>query len=89
MLGQLLYVTICQQIVDAWAKVQVSSVIQVFIKAGIITEQPNNSNETDSDNDERDSGMLDAKIALTVKLRCSTLKMNNLMDLLQRKEIKK
>lgn len=57
------YATICQWIVDAWAKVSVSSVVRAFTKAGIITEQPGNSNETDSDNDERDPGMLDAEIA--------------------------
>ena len=48
---------------DAWAKVSVSNTIQAFRKAGIITEQPSNSNETDSDNDEMVSDMLDAEIA--------------------------
>lgn len=57
------YATICQWIVDAWAKVSVSSVVRAFTKAGIITEQLSNSKETDSDNDERDPGMLDAEIA--------------------------
>lgn len=57
------YATICQWIVAAWAKVSVSSVVRAFTKAGIITEQLSNSNETDSDNDERDQGMLDAEIA--------------------------
>ncbi len=45
------YITICQWIVDAWAKVSVSSVVRAFTKARIITEQLSNSNETDSDND--------------------------------------
>ncbi len=57
------YATICQWILDAWAKISVSSVVQAFMGAGIITEQLSNSNETDSDNDERDPGMLDAEIA--------------------------
>ncbi|KAJ8280487.1 hypothetical protein GJAV_G00055280 [Gymnothorax javanicus] len=57
------YATICQWIVDAWAKVSVSTVVRAFTKAGIITELPGNSNDTDSDNDERDPGMLDAVIA--------------------------
>ncbi|KAG5831790.1 hypothetical protein ANANG_G00282950 [Anguilla anguilla] len=57
------YATICQWIVDAWAKVSVSTVVRAFMKAGIITELPGNSNDTDSDNDERDPGMLDAVIA--------------------------
>jgi len=41
------------------------SVVRAFTKAGIITELPGNSNNTDSDsdNDERDPGMLDAVIA--------------------------
>ncbi|KAG5263266.1 hypothetical protein AALO_G00262940 [Alosa alosa] len=57
--------TICQWIVDAWAKVSVSTVVRAFTKAGIITELPGNSGDTDtdSDNDERDPGMLDAVIA--------------------------
>lgn len=59
------YATICQWIVDAWAKISVSTVVRAFTKAGIITELPGNSNDTDSDsdNDERDPGMLDAVIA--------------------------
>lgn len=55
------YATICQLIVDAWAEVSVSTVVQAFTKAGIITELPGNSNDTDSDNDEWD--MLEAVIA--------------------------
>ena len=57
------YATICQWIVDAWAKVSVSTVVRAFKKAGIINEQPSNSNETESDDDERDPGVLDAAIA--------------------------
>lgn len=57
------YATICQWIVDAWAKVSVSTVVRAFTKAGIITELPGNSNDTDLDNEERDPGMLDAVIA--------------------------
>ena len=57
------YATICQWMVDAWANVSVSSVVRVFTKAGIITEQLINSNKTDSDNDERDPGVLDTEIA--------------------------
>ncbi|KAA8589182.1 hypothetical protein FQN60_010527, partial [Etheostoma spectabile] len=45
------YATICQWIVDAWAKVSVSTVVRAFTKARIITELPANSNDTDSDND--------------------------------------
>ena len=56
----------CQLIMNTWAKVPVSSVVSAFTKAGIITEQlsTGNSNETDSNNDERDLGMLDAEIDL-------------------------
>ncbi|XP_007245626.3 pogo transposable element with KRAB domain isoform X1 [Astyanax mexicanus] len=57
------YGTICQWIVDAWAKVSVSSVVRAFTMSGIITEQLNYSNETDSDNDEREPGVLNAEIA--------------------------
>lgn len=57
------YATICQWIVDAWAKVSVSTVVRAFTKAGIINEQPSNSNETESDDDERNPGLLDAAIA--------------------------
>lgn len=46
---------------DAWAKISGSNV-QSFKKAEIITEQLINSNETDSDNGERDSGVFDAEI---------------------------
>ena len=35
--------TICQWIVDAWADITVSTVVQAFTKAGIITELPGNS----------------------------------------------
>ena len=37
--------------------------VQTFTKAGIITELPGNSSDTDSDNDEREPGMLDAVLA--------------------------
>ena len=47
---------------DAWANVSVSTVVRAFTKARIIAELPGNSNDTDSDNDERDPGMLDAVI---------------------------
>mgnify|MGYP003530257762 FL=1 len=57
------YATICQWIVDAWAKVSVSTINRAFWKAGISTEQPSN-NEADSDNDDEiDSGMLNSEIA--------------------------
>ena len=57
------YATICQWIVDAWAKVSVSTVFRAFSKAGIINEQPSNSNETESDDDGRYPGSLYATIA--------------------------
>ena len=59
------YATIFQWIVDAWAKISVSTIMQSFRKAGIITEQLNtdNSNEADSDSDETDSGMHDVEIS--------------------------
>ena len=37
--------------------------VQAFRKAGIITELPDNSSDTDSDNDEMEPGMLDAVLA--------------------------
>ena len=40
------YATICQWIVDAWAKISVSTVVRAFTKAGIITELTGNSNDT-------------------------------------------
>ena len=59
------YATICHWIVDAWAKISVSTIMRSFRKAGIITEQLNtdNSDEVDSDSDETNPGMLDVKIA--------------------------
>ena len=48
------YATICQWIVDTWADISVSTVVRAFTKAGIITELPGNSGNTDSDNDEFD-----------------------------------
>lgn len=35
--------------------------LRAFKKAGIITVQPSNSNQTDLNNDERDAGVLDAE----------------------------
>ena len=59
------YATVFRWLLDAWAKISVSIIMQSFRKAGIITEQLNtdNSDEADSDSDETDSGMLDVKIA--------------------------
>ena len=57
------YATICQWIVDAWADISVSTVVRAFTKAGIISELPGNSSDTDSDNDEREPGRLDAVVA--------------------------
>ena len=61
------YATICQWIVDACADITVSTVVQAFTKAGIITELPCqlpcSRSDTDSDNDEREPGMLDAVLA--------------------------
>lgn len=56
------YATICEWIVDAWAKESALTVVRAFAKAGIIAEQPP-GNQTDSDNDEREPGMFDGKIA--------------------------
>lgn len=53
------YVTICQRIVDAWVKESISSAVRAFTKAGVISEQLSNGNETDPDNDERDPGVLE------------------------------
>ena len=36
----------------AWVDISVSTVVRAFTKAGIITELPGNSSDTDSDNDE-------------------------------------
>ena len=57
------YATICQWIVDAWAAISVTTMVRAFRKAGIITELPDNSIDTDSDNDEMEPGMLDAVLA--------------------------
>ena len=59
------YTTICQWIVNAWAKISVSTIMRSFRKAGIITEQSStdNSDEANSDSDETDLPMLDVKIA--------------------------
>lgn len=57
------YATICQWTVDAWTTVSVLTVVQAFTKTRIIAVQPSNSNETDSDSDEREPGMFDAEIA--------------------------
>lgn len=66
------YATICQWIVDDWAKVSVSNVVRAFMKARIITEQIGNSKKTDSENDERDPGMLDAEIPTAQLLNSDT-----------------
>ena len=47
----------------AGAAISVTTVIRAFRKAGIITELPDNSSDTDSDNDEMEPGMLDAVLA--------------------------
>ena len=80
------YAIICQWIVDAWADISVSTVVQAFTKAGIITELPGNSSDTDSDNDEREPGMLDAYSPI-----CSirTLKKKNSRDSWTGNELKK
>ena len=41
----------------------VSTVVRAFPKAGIITQLPGISSDTDSDNDEGEPGMLDAVLA--------------------------
>uniref|UniRef100_A0A8C7WSV8 DDE-1 domain-containing protein n=1 Tax=Oryzias sinensis TaxID=183150 RepID=A0A8C7WSV8_9TELE len=56
------YATICEWIVDAWANVSASTVVRAFVKAGIIQEQLS-SNETDSDDDESEPGVLDKDLA--------------------------
>ena len=57
------YATICQRIVDAWAKISVSSIIQSFRKAEIISEQHSENDDIDLDCDEMDPSMLYGKIA--------------------------
>ena len=57
------YATICQWIVDAWAKISVSSIVRSFRKAGIISEQHSENDDTDSDCDETDLSMLCGEIA--------------------------
>ena len=56
------YATICQWIVDAWAKISVSTIVRSFIKAGIITEQQCTNSETDLDNDEAEPRKLDIEV---------------------------
>lgn len=57
------YATICEWIVDAWAKVPVTCVVRAFAKAGIINAQQND-NDTDSDgDDEGERAMLIAELA--------------------------
>ncbi|TWW63272.1 hypothetical protein D4764_03G0002800 [Takifugu flavidus] len=55
------YVTIGQWIVNAWA----STVVRAFGKAGIVTEMPDNTSDTDPDDDfdETEPAMLDAVFA--------------------------
>ena len=59
------HATICQWIVDAWAKISVSTIVRSFKKAVIITEQSStgNGDEADSDGDETNPEMLDVEIA--------------------------
>ena len=60
------YATICQWIVNAWADISISTVVRAFRKAGCVTELPDISSDTDSDNgdfDEMEPGMLDAQLA--------------------------
>ncbi|XP_029974633.1 uncharacterized protein LOC115408167 [Salarias fasciatus] len=57
------YSIVCQWIVDSWAQVSASCVVRAFTKAGIIAPRTGDGNETDSDDEERDPGMLDAGIA--------------------------
>ncbi|TWW62885.1 hypothetical protein D4764_04G0015320 [Takifugu flavidus] len=52
------YVTIGQWIVNAWA----STVVRAFGKAGMVTEMPDNTSDTDPD-DETEPAMLDAVFA--------------------------
>jgi len=55
-----LYIGQC--IVDAWAKVSISSIVQASIKVRFIPEQLSNSNEIDLHDDGRNPGMLDVEI---------------------------
>ena len=57
------YATFCQQVVDAWAKLSVSTFVRAFTKTRIINEQPSNGSETKSDEDERDPGLVDPAIS--------------------------
>ncbi|TWW78171.1 hypothetical protein D4764_11G0002920 [Takifugu flavidus] len=59
------YATICQWIVNAWADISVSTVVRAFRKAGIVTEMPDNTSDTDPDYDfdETEPAMLDAIFA--------------------------
>ena len=59
------YATVCQWIVDAWAKISVSTIMRSFRKSGIITEQSStrNSDERDSHSNETNPGMVDVEIA--------------------------
>ena len=63
---QVNYATIFQWIVDDWAKISVSTIMQSFRKAGIpISEQltTDNSDEAGSDSDETDPRIFDVEIA--------------------------
>lgn len=62
------YATICQWIVNAWAKVSVSTVVRAFRKTGINTGQP--FNDTDSVNNKMHPGQLNA--ALTQQFHSDT-----------------
>ena len=73
---------------DAWADISVSTVDRAFTKAGIITELPGNSSDTESDNDEREPGMLDA-VAYSPNCSIQTLKKKNSRDSRTGNELKK
>jgi len=70
--------TICQLILDAWAKVSVSIVVQALTKAEIVTEHLCNSNETNLGDDKRYLSILDIE---STQLLTPTLKVKNVMDL--------
>ena len=73
---------ICQWIVDAWAKISVSTIIRSFNKAGIITEQRSSSSKTNLEYDEAEPSVL--SIEIVQLLNSDTEEMKNLMDLQQR-----
>ncbi|TWW59230.1 hypothetical protein D4764_06G0007600 [Takifugu flavidus] len=52
-----------QWIVNAWADISVSTLVRAFRKAGIVTEMPDNTSDTDPDDDFDEPAMLDAVFA--------------------------